>query len=363
MWEQARELAKKHRILIVAPRVWYPPLKRYNEVRTPVSRLPFLEKKEGILIFRPVYRTIPIVGEWFVPIWFLLKILFLFSWYAIQIDLIHAHWAYRAGWWGVLLGRFWGKPVVVTSHGSDLFLWANERVKKGRILWALRHASAVIFVSRKLAEKAQALNVQIKKQRIFLNAITKDKFLPIQEQSVSHRSDKNILFVGNLVPAKGPDLFLEALHILSRKEHSWNATLIGEGPEKESLEKQARLLRLETHLKFLGKRPNSDVLKYIQRADVLVISSRTEGGPVVLLEALALGKTVVAFDVGSVSDVLNNPNLGIVVADQTPEALAEGIERALRSPVSPEAARNRAKDFLLCNLVQKIEALYSELAN
>ncbi len=363
VWEQARELAKRHQVLVVAPRVWYPPLKRYRELRFPVSKIPFSEKKEGVLVLRPVYRTIPVVGEWLVPYWFLLKILFLFSWYSIQFDLIHAHWAYRAGWWGVLLGRFCAKPVVVTSHGSDIFFWANERFKKGRIRWALHHAAAVIFVSRKLAQKARALKIQVKNPHIFLNAIARDKFLPLEKQPPSHFAEKNILFVGNLVPAKGGDRFLEALALLPAGKNRWRATLVGDGLERKFLKEKSLALGLETRLKFAGRLTNLEVLRQIQQADVLVIPSRYEGGPVVLLEALALGKTVVAFDVGIVRDVLSAPNLGFVVAEQTPRALAAGIEKALEAPVSPERARRRAEDFLLCNLVQKLDALYRELTD
>ena len=90
----------------------------------------------------------------------------------------------------------------------------------------------------------------------------------------------------------------------------------------------------------------------------MVIPSRNEGGPLVLIEALALGRTVVAFDVGNVADILNRPELGYVVKEQTAEALAEAIYRALQVPVRPELARKRAAEYFLSNLVPKIETFY-----
>jgi len=99
----------------------------------------------------------------------------------------------------------------------------------------------------------------------------------------------------------------------------------------------------------------------LETADVLIIPSRNEGGPLVLIEALALGKTVVAFNVGNVADVLNRPELGYVVRKETPEALAEAILQALRSPVDAKLARKRAEDFLLKITIPQIEEFYQKV--
>jgi len=358
VWEQVNELAKKNRVTVIAPRVWYPPLKRYRALRFPVRKVPFKETRENRAIYRPLFRSIPVVGEYFIPFWFLLKLLFYSSFYSLNFDLIHAHWAYRAGWWAVLLGKLLGKPVVITSHGSDIHSWVQEPIKKGRIRRALSQASGVIFVSQKLADRVAAAGIQLKKSVVIPNGIVPEKPSLKSEPPRFNSSEKNIVFVGNLFPVKGADRLLEALYLLDKKSVSWQANLIGDGPERHALEKKARALELEGKLKFWGRLPNPAVLEKLSLADVLVIPSRNEGGPLVLIEALALGRTVVAFDVGNVADILNRPELGYVVKEQTAEALAEAIYRALQVPVRPELARKRAAEYFLSNLVPKIETFY-----
>ncbi len=358
VWEQAKELKRRHSVVVIAPRYWYPPLKRYRAFRSPLSAIPRIEMKDGIHILRPVYRHFPVVGELFYPYWFFLKILFFQSIYAVNFDLIHAHWAYRSGWWAVLLGRLLRKPAVLTTHGSDINYWMNESVKKGRIRWALSQASGIIFVSQKLANKVKLAGIQAKKSVVISNAVSSEKFKGISVLTSAASSEKNILFVGNLFPVKGADRLLSALSVVKKKNAAWHVNLIGDGPERAVLEETAVKLGLNNKIKFWGKLPNPEVLTQLGLADLLVIPSRNEGAPLVLIEALALGKTVVAFDVGNVADVLNRPELGYVVKEQTPEALAAAILQAMQAPVHPELARKRASDYFLPNQVAKLEDFY-----
>ena len=358
VWEQAKELKRRHSVVVIAPRYWYPPLKRYRAFRISLSIIPRFEKKKGIHILRPVYRHMPILGEWIYPYWFFLKILFFQSIYAVNFDLIHAHWAYRAGWWAVLLGRLLRKPTTITTQGSDINYWMNEPIKKGRIRWSLRYASGVIFVSQKLANKVKLTGIRVKKSVVIPNAVSSKKFNGISVSTPVASPEKNILFVGNLFRVKGADRLLSALSILKQKDAAWHVNLIGEGPERTVLEETAGKLGLSNKIKFWGNLPNPQVLTQLGLADLLVIPSRKEGAPLILIEALALGKTVVAFDVGNVSDVLNRPELGYVVKEQTPEALAETILKAMQAPVRPEVARKRASDYFLPNQVAKLEDFY-----
>ncbi len=358
VWEQVRELARRHSVVVIAPRVWYPPLKRYAALRFPVSSVPFLEKKEGILILRPVYRTIPLVGERMVPLWFFLKLLLFLSLFSVSFDLIHAHWAYRAGWWAVLLGRLLRKPVVLTAHGSDINYWMNEPVKKTRIRWALRQASGVIFVSRKLAAKVPLKGIRLKKLRVIPNGIPVQDLRGIPEPQLLPVPCKKIVFVGNLFPVKGVDRLLKALHLLKQTDVLWQANLIGDGPERQALEQKTRALGLEEKVTFCGWLPHPEAMRKLEEADVLVIPSRNEGGPLVLIEGLARGKTVVSFDVGIVAEVLYSPSLGYVVKEHTPEALAAAIRKAFKKSVNPKTAKKAAAKYLLKNTVRQIEAFY-----
>ena len=358
VWEQVKELSKRHTIAVISPRMAYPPFRRYKTYRFPVRKIPGKEHKNGVPVFRPLYRQIPLVGEWFMPHWFFLKLLILVSKEGLAVDLVQAHWAYRAGWWAVLLGRLLRKPVIITVHGSDVNYWLDEPVKKKRIRWALRHASGVIFVSRKLADKVKSVKLKLRKQIVISNGIPSEKMRRSFVNENQVHPLKQIVFVGNLLPVKGADILLDALHHLKLQESGWCAVIGGDGPEREMLEQQSAALGLTSKVKFLGRLTNPEVLALLQSADVLVIPSRNEGAPLILLEALGHGTTVVSFDVGNVAEVLHGPNLGYVVKERTPEALAEAIQKALKQPVNPALAKKEAAKYLLENTVKQIEAFY-----
>lgn len=361
VWEQVKELKQRHSVVVIVPRYWYPPLKRYGAFRISLANIPPAEKQNGVRILRPVYRQVPILGEYVYPYWFFLKVLFFLSIYAVKFDLIHAHWAYRSGWWAVLLGRLLRKPIVFTTQGSDINYWMNESIKKGRIRWALSHASGIIFVSQKLANKIKSVGIRLKKSIVIANGIPAERYPKSIQQTLSTFSEKQILFIGNLFPVKGADRLLDALSLLKRRSTNWRASLIGDGPEKQKLKRKTSSLGLNKNVVFLGRLSNPEAMAKLETADVLVIPSRNEGSPLVLIEALALGKTVVAFNVGNVADVLNRPELGYVVREETPEALAEAILQALRSPVDAKLARKRAEYFLLKITVPQIEEFYQKV--
>jgi len=138
----------------------------------------------------------------------------------------------------------------------------------------------------------------------------------------------SIDFVGRLSEEKGPDLLLEAWALL--QEQNRKLIFTGTGPLQESLRTRAQnLLNVEFHL------PVPDPAPVIARSGVVVIPSRTEGAPLVLAEALALGTPVVVADASSGirSMVHGNPRV-VVVERENPAALAEGIKRALALDVN-----------------------------
>ena len=141
------------------------------------------------------------------------------------------------------------------------------------------------------------------------------QLLLCQDSSVGfplERGEKVVLFVGNLVPVKGPDRLLAAMRrvvngdslIVNGGEPSAKLILLGDGPMRNRLMRQARQLGIAEHVCFLGSRSHDEVALWMNAADCLCLPSRSEGMPNVVVEALASGLPVAATDVGNVRELL-----------------------------------------------------------
>jgi glycosyltransferase involved in cell wall biosynthesis len=168
--------------------------------------------------------------------------------------------------------------------------------------------------------------------------------------------------VGRLSPEKGVDVFLHACDALARRGVSFSAVVAGDGPERARLERLRDALDLAGRVDFIGATPAMASL--YASLDLLVIPSRSEGLPNVLLEALRADVPVVATRVGAIPDVLDSPSAGLVVSPGSAEALAEGIALALplrNDPASREARRRVVDRFSLQHRVAEHLRIYVEV--
>jgi glycosyltransferase involved in cell wall biosynthesis len=167
--------------------------------------------------------------------------------------------------------------------------------------------------------------------------------------------------IGRLSHEKGVDLFLESFRLLADRGVRAHAILVGDGPEGERLAAQAATLGLGDSVHFLGAVYPVDPL--YSELDLVVIPSRSEGLPNVLLEALHAGRPVVSTDVGAVTEVLADSAAGRVVPPLDPAALAAAMASALADPEGTGAAARRtaADRFSLDRRVTAHVALYREL--
>ncbi|MGP9833503.1 glycosyltransferase [Marinobacter sp. NSM] len=156
----------------------------------------------------------------------------------------------------------------------------------------------------------------------------------VTERQVDTGDEFVLLAVGRLHPQKDYPNLLRAFCLLPRKhgDRELRLDIVGEGPERNKLEALARELKIESRVHFLGIR--SDVPELLNRADLFVLSSAWEGFGLVVAEAMACEKRVVATDCGGVAEVLGGN--GFLVPPSDHKALAEGIQKALA--MSPNEA-------------------------
>jgi glycosyltransferase involved in cell wall biosynthesis len=143
----------------------------------------------------------------------------------------------------------------------------------------------------------------------------------------------NLVAVGRLWPEKGYDLLLDCMPVIRTRFPHADLTIVGDGPLEPALQAQQRRLGLDDCVRFVGTQQNP--YPFIKHADVLVLTSRYEALPNVVLEALALGTPVVANNCsGALAEIANTTARMWVAADNSPESLAAGLIKALSTPPS-----------------------------
>ncbi len=176
----------------------------------------------------------------------------------------------------------------------------------------------------------------------------------------------SVLVPATLDPRKGQDVLLAALDRLRGNGRSAgppvHAWLAGDGPTREALERIARSLALEDRVHFLGRR--TDVFPLMRQADAIALPSRHEGHPLALLEAMALGKAVVASAVGGVPESVRDGETGLLVPSEDAAALARALARlrddaALRRRLGAAAAHEVRARYHIRRTVAAIEAVYA----
>ena len=170
--------------------------------------------------------------------------------------------------------------------------------------------------------------------------------MPVVPAAVGSAGDRQgFVTVARLVPQKGIDVLIRALAQTSGAAQDWTLTLVGDGPEREALERQVLQAGLEEKVHFLGFR--SDPQTSLLQASVFVLPSRYEGMPNALLEAMAVGLAVVVTDASpGPLEVVEAGVTGLVVPSDEPAALADALDRLAAQPQLRERLGAAARETL-----------------
>ena len=142
--------------------------------------------------------------------------------------------------------------------------------------------------------------------------------------------------------------------------------IAGDGPERHRLVKQAKTLKVDKHVTFLGLVPNETIASLLASCDIAVMPSLIEAPGLFLLEAMAVAKPVVATSVGGVLEVVRNGENGLIVPPRDPEALAERVEmllrdKDLRKKIGEKARITIEKNFSLTHAAERFLEVYRSL--
>lgn len=253
------------------------------------------------------------------------------------------------GFKGLVLGwlaavRF-GLPLITTQHGftpsnrkQRLYTWLSLQ------LCRTPQVRAVACVADSIARLHQRAGVARHKLHVLPNGLP-----PAQEHTperpASAPAAPLIGFVGRLSQEKGPDLFVELAIQLCRRHPQLSAVMLGEGPMRTELTARIEACDLQKRIQLAGYQTDMD--GWLRSLDVLVLSSRTEGTPMVLLEAMQLGTPIAAFAVGGIPDVLSHEYSALLSPAENLSCLSQQVERLVLDPTLRDRLTAQARQVQL----------------
>lgn len=260
-------------------------------------------------------------------------------------DLLHSHGYKGNVAFGFMPRKFRKIPMVSTLHGwistngfskMRLYEWLDRK--------SLKHIDSVILVSNAMKSHPKLKGLKSINFHVIPNGIPVSKSSPPSHRptfppSIPSALDKEIIdfckkgftigSIGRLSTEKGYRHLIQAFHIMTQKEVDVRLAIIGEGYERSLLEELIAKLNLGEKVLLPGYR--SDAKKYLPYFNVFVISSLTEGLPMILLEAMQAKIPLVATTVGGIPEVLQNGAVGVIVEPCSAKALAEAITSIYRN--------------------------------
>jgi len=289
---------------------------------TYIKKEPIIESKNNSIIL----RTIPNILLFPVPLRYFIIPLIVFNICIISLvykpKLIHAHssasFGFSAGLASMLLG------IKIIKDVQDM----------GIIGFNLRLGNVVKYIATGTTVKNRLLLCNVSKDNILtfpaLNPIEcKNIYRKLEHKEVSLVQNKfKILFVGTLSRSvKGLDILIFAFKKVNETLSNAELTIVGDGPDKKWCDSQIKRMNLEERIQMKGSLSYEETLKNINECNVLVLPSRSEANPRVILEAFQFGKPVIATNVGGVSDIVTNEKTGLLIEGNNPEKLAQAILR------------------------------------
>lgn len=345
----ARSLSSEFQVQVLAPpdeRALDWPADDFSLMRSSSLLPSSIDVFQATRDFNGVWR----VGSWLAFICSLSLFFIKAIRHAAQSDVVCSHWLVPSGLVGALVARLTGKPHIVVEHSGALHLLS--RMRGGRLLarFIVSSAGRVVVVSQDLKQKLLTLcpAASSKTELIRMGVCVSEPpgelasdaaRLPIAGPAGPDKS--MILFIGRLTEVKGADVLLRAMS----RVRSARLVIAGDGEQRPSLEALAGELAVDAT--FLGQVDACQRRRLLAECETLVIPSRvlscgrTEGAPVVCLEAMAAGRPVIASRAGGLAEIIVDGQNGLLFQAGDESALAEKLRLLIgNSNLSGKLATN-----------------------
>ncbi len=341
-------LARKgHRVFVVAGRS---------------QNTPQREIVDGVEIWRPLVASNRVMGR----ILFAIRLRPYLDYFIKQhkVDIIYNH-AYIPTLPATWVASKYHIPIITAVHflgGKTWFQLANpfqatlNYLMEMFILRYGRH-DAIHSPSQVVAKQAQH-HSRVKAITI-PNLLDLDEINQVKEHANSEairrslgikQAEQFLLFVGSLVKVKNVD---GLIRVLSDLKANFKLVIVGEGPERPKIEELSKTFGLENRVTLLGQKPHREVLNLMYSCDVFILPSKSEVFPNTVLEALTLGKPVIATNVGGIAEI-KSENLYLI------EDIEE-INSLLEKGIEPKDDNRVLEEYSMDKIIDRFENLFEEM--
>ena len=243
------------------------------------------------------------------------------------ISHVHAHFANHPAVAAYAVHRLTGIPFSFTAHGSDLHVdrrMLPEKVDAASFVVAISHYNKSMIVEECLGKNADKVHV--------VHCGVDPEWFG-QRRPSAGRSPFEIVCIASFEPVKGHRYLIRACQQLLLRGIDFTCHLVGDGPQKNEIERQISLAGLSEVVVLHGAKTRLEVARIVARSDAAVLASaptrrgKREGIPVALMEAMSAGLPVVASSTGGIPELVNHDHNGFLVPPGDPQALADALER------------------------------------
>ncbi len=284
-----------------------------------------------------------------------------------NIDIVETA-VFPADVYGRISARLANVPIIIST------MHRVEDHKQEAIYRVLFFADTLTMA---LTTRIIAVSKAVKNYLISWHRVKSDKIRVIYNGIDAHKYDVNfdikeykrmlnlqhdiptVAFIGRLVKLKGVNYFLEAAASILRNGKRVQFVVVGDGPLKERLIKQAANLSISQHVHFIGFR--KDIPQILSVIDILVVPSLFEGLPLTILEAMHAGKTIIATRVGGIPEAIKDGETGILVSPRDYHALTKGLLELLNDPEKRKEMGKKGKQRALQHF--NVERMVKEYSN
>jgi len=254
---------------------------------------------------------------------------------------LHVHFGGPVATVGMITAQAWQVPWSVTLHGPDEFFDQEAFYLRQKA----ESAAFVVCISDFCRSQVMRLAPSLADDRLEVVRLGVDcaVLLPPVPTDVPERmpaAPVRLVCTGRMVSAKGHRILLEALAPLVSEGVQISCTLIGDGPERSSLEALSERLGISGQVRFLGALAHQATLAEVARADIFVLASFAEGLPVALMEAMAVGVPCVSTTIAAIPELIESGENGLLVSPSNVPALSDAL-------------RSLAKDADFCRKLGK----------
>ena len=232
-----------------------------------------------------------------------------------NIEHVHEHFANPTALLTLLAKRYGGISYSLSVHGPDVFF----RVDSSLLALKLREAVFIRCISHYCRSQLWLISPHATWSKFYIIRCGVDTrhYHPVKKKEKVLGAEMAILCVGRLCPAKGQHILLKACAILREKKRAFQLTLVGDGEERQSLERLAMRLNLGEYVVFTGSLGQDAVEAHYCQADLFVLPSFAEGVPVVLMEAMAQEIPTISTCITGIPELIEHGRHGLLatVAD------------------------------------------------